>query len=225
MLIIFITLYITSLVLIYLTIGRFYLLITFNQFPLLPPPASGNYKSDLFSYEFVCFLKRNWFTTLWYFPVSNIGIQYFYTLQNDHHSEYTEHCHQKYYTSIDYIPHSVQFIPVKYLFCNWNLVPVNFPHLFHSYSLTYFTHCLSGNQPVSFVCLWLFHFVCSFALLLDARYNWNHMEVVFLWLISLSVTHLSSSVLSQITRFHFISWLSNTYLWALSLLLYIGYGE
>ena len=54
-LIIFITLCITSLVLIYLIIGSLYLLIAFVQFPLSPPPGSGNHKSDLFFYEFVCF--------------------------------------------------------------------------------------------------------------------------------------------------------------------------
>ena len=33
---------------------KFHLLPTFIQFPLPPAPASGNYKSDLFFYEFSC---------------------------------------------------------------------------------------------------------------------------------------------------------------------------
>ena len=45
-------LYITSLVLIDLITGNLYLLTAFIQFPLTP--ASGNHKSDLFFYEFVC---------------------------------------------------------------------------------------------------------------------------------------------------------------------------
>ena len=31
-----------------------YLSTTFHQFPLLPPHAFGNHKSDLFFYEFAC---------------------------------------------------------------------------------------------------------------------------------------------------------------------------
>ena len=45
-------LYIPSLVLIYLTTRSVHSLITFLQFLLLTPPASGNHKSDLFFYEF-----------------------------------------------------------------------------------------------------------------------------------------------------------------------------
>ena len=48
----FVILYITSLVLIYLVTGSLYLLTTFILFPPTPP-HSGNHKSDLFSYEFV----------------------------------------------------------------------------------------------------------------------------------------------------------------------------
>ena len=53
--VIFIMLYFMSLVLIYLVTGSLYLLTTFIQLCLPPPPASGNHKSDLFC-EFVCFI-------------------------------------------------------------------------------------------------------------------------------------------------------------------------
>ena len=62
MLIIFIMLYITFLVLTYLKTGSLYLLTTFIQFPLLPSPASGNHKSDLF---FIIFLKFILFIYFW----------------------------------------------------------------------------------------------------------------------------------------------------------------
>ena len=52
----FIMLYITSLVLIYLITGGLYLLTAFIQLPLPLPPASGDHKSDLFFYEFVGWL-------------------------------------------------------------------------------------------------------------------------------------------------------------------------
>ena len=47
-----ITLYVTSLVLSYLQTGSLCLLTTFLHFPLPQPSASGNYKSDVFFYEF-----------------------------------------------------------------------------------------------------------------------------------------------------------------------------
>ena len=52
-LIIFIMLYIIPLVLIYLTMGNFYLLITFFHFTLPLLPASGNHESGLFFHGFV----------------------------------------------------------------------------------------------------------------------------------------------------------------------------
>ena len=45
---IFIMLYITSLILIYLITGSLYLLTVFIQVPIPPPPASGRHQSDLF---------------------------------------------------------------------------------------------------------------------------------------------------------------------------------
>ena len=74
---IFIMLCITALVLIYLITGSLYLLTTFIQFPLPPPPASGNHKPDLFFYEFVCFWSiidlqhhvSSCYTT-WWFDIS-----------------------------------------------------------------------------------------------------------------------------------------------------------
>ena len=53
-LIILIILYITSLLLTYLITASLHLLSAFIQFSILLPSASGNHKSDLFFYEFVC---------------------------------------------------------------------------------------------------------------------------------------------------------------------------
>ena len=52
--IIFIMLYITSLVLVYPITASLYLSTTFIQFSLPLTLASGNHKSDLFFYKFVC---------------------------------------------------------------------------------------------------------------------------------------------------------------------------
>ena len=40
---------------------------------------------------------------------------------------------QSYYNIIDYVPYGVHYIPVIYLFYNWKFVPLNLPHLFHSF--------------------------------------------------------------------------------------------
>ena len=40
-------------------------------------------------------------------------------------------CHQtKILHYYDYVPHTVHFIPMTHLFCNWKDVPLNLPHLF-----------------------------------------------------------------------------------------------
>lgn len=49
-------LYGTSLVCIYLITGRLCLMTTLTQFPRLSPSASGKCRSDLFFYQFGCFL-------------------------------------------------------------------------------------------------------------------------------------------------------------------------
>ena len=39
-------------------------------------------------------------------------------------------CHiQRYYIITDCLPHTVHFIPMTHLFCNWKSVPLNLPHL------------------------------------------------------------------------------------------------
>ena len=38
-------------------------------------------------------------------------------------------CHiQRYYIITDCLPHTVHFIPMTHLFCNWKSVPLNLPH-------------------------------------------------------------------------------------------------
>ena len=67
-------LYITSLVLTCLITGSLHLLTTFLQFPLprhpIPTPASGNHKSDLFFFEFVCLflniIDLQYYVSSWY---------------------------------------------------------------------------------------------------------------------------------------------------------------
>ena len=76
----------------------------------------------------------------------NIMIPFFYTLQIDPMVSLVTICHhtqKRYYIIIDSISHTVHFIPMIPLFCNWKLVPLNLPHLFHSSP-----HLLpAGNHP------------------------------------------------------------------------------
>ena len=37
---------------------------------------------------------------------------------------------KRYYIVTEYISHTVYFIPVTHLFCNWKFVPLSVPHLF-----------------------------------------------------------------------------------------------
>ena len=39
---------------------------------------------------------------------------------------------QRYYITINSVPHTVHLIPVLHLFCNWKFVPLNLPHIFLS---------------------------------------------------------------------------------------------
>ena len=39
---------------------------------------------------------------------------------------------QRYYITINSVPHTVHLIPVLHLFCNWKFVPLNLPHIFIS---------------------------------------------------------------------------------------------
>ena len=124
-------LYITSFVLIYLLTGNLYLMTAFTQFPLLPIFVSGNHKSELFLYEFV------------YLFVSIVDLQYYvsshYTTQwfsiSIHFKMITTSLPvtiQTYNIVTQYISHTIFFISVCHLFCNWKFVPLNLPHLFLS---------------------------------------------------------------------------------------------
>ena len=138
-------LYITSLVLIYLLTGSLYLLTTFIQFPPpSPPPTYTNYKSVLFFSEFACFLKYYclqhyasfWCITCWF----DTSIHYkMITTKNLVNIP----CHTKLLTYYWlYYPHCT-FHPWHSSICNWMFVPLNFPHLFHSFPYP----LPSGNQP------------------------------------------------------------------------------
>ena len=50
--------------------------------------------------------------------------------------------HQRYHIIINYIPHTVHFIPVTHLFYNLKFVPLNLSHLFLSTLHPYRTTCL-----------------------------------------------------------------------------------
>jgi len=129
-----------------------------------PSPASGNHKSDLF-YEFVLFLKYNQPQTL-LVPVSQIGIQNFYTFHTDRHSK-----------SSDDIFHHSEILLSYWLFPTlcvshlWLTIGSLYPETFLIYffppwpPFTLATTCL--------FCVWLsFCFICC--VFLDFTCKWNH---------------------------------------------------
>ena len=81
--------------------------------------ASDNHKSDLFFYDFV-FLKHNWPITLCYCYTALV-MWFFNAFQVITISLVTICHYASYYIIIDYILHTVHFIPVIHLFCNWKL--------------------------------------------------------------------------------------------------------
>ena len=100
--------------------------------------------------------------------------------------QYTKMLH-----NFDYIPHTVHFIPMTHLFCNWKLIPLNLLHLFLFFffwysrlslhlTFTYFYPSLSPpfwQRPACYLCLWLcFCFVIFVHLFcfLDCIYKWKN---------------------------------------------------
>ena len=71
---------------------------------------------------------------------------------------------QRYYIITEYIPQTVHFIPMTYLFCNKKLVPFNFHYLFHT-PLHASHNIPSGNHLCvlfieHYVSLLLYVFIC-----------------------------------------------------------------
>ena len=85
-----------------------------------------------FSMSLSLFLKYNWPTILSEFLVHNIVMQYFCTFQKDHYNSSYSMSPNKAVTVTDCIPHTVHFVPMTHLLCNWKFTPPNFPHLFLS---------------------------------------------------------------------------------------------
>ena len=79
---------------------------------------------------------------------------------------------------IDWSPHTVHFIPVIHLFCNWKFISLNFPHLFHLYL---FPLTITSLFSVS-VTQFLFCYVCSFVLFLRFQIYVKSYSIVFLCL-------------------------------------------
>ena len=80
---------------------------------------------------------------------------------------------QKYNIIIDYILHTLCFISVTLLFCNWKFLPLNLPHLFLVSPHLATTSLFSVSMT-----LFLFDYICSLCFL-DSTYKWNHIVLVF----------------------------------------------
>ena len=103
------------------------------------------------------------------------------------------------YGFTNYSHHAVHYIPITYLFYDWEFVPLNPFHLFHPY-LNPSPLC----QPsISFLYLWvsfpLLFWLYSLVCLLDPPYKWYHTVLVFFRLISLGISsaQFSHSVVSD----------------------------
>ena len=124
---------------------------------VLPTPLLLLVTTNLISFSVSLFLKYNWPTTLYYFLVHNIVIQYFYTLQNDHHPKFTMEGFWQYYWlySLCYTFHLMTCFVTGSLYL---LV-----------SLTYFSYSptplLSGNHLYLWLCFcfMFFHLFCFFS--------------------------------------------------------------
>ena len=116
-LIIFTMLYITFLVLIYL-VAEICVFRLSSSDSLSPPPTSGNHKSDLFFFECVHVLVCFWhITELKGYDSSccNIVIQYFYTFQNDRHSQ-----NSYYFSPYEDITQLLTTCPTLYILYPWH---------------------------------------------------------------------------------------------------------
>ena len=111
--------------------------------------------------------------------------------------------------------HTVHFIPVTHLFCNWKFVPLNLTHLLlsspHPSSKHLFVLCIYNSFFV-LLCL----FICS------VFYIPHICEIIqylsfSVWLISLSIISSRSIHVVEVARLHSLLWLSNIplyiYIW------------
>ena len=107
---------------------------------------------------------------------------------------------------IDYIPHTVYFIPTMHLFCIWMFPPYNFPHLFPSYCYPspWATTCFS--LCVCF-CFMFAHLLCFS----DFTYKWNDIVFVLFCLIYFPWHNRPSRSIHVVTngKISFFLWLSN----------------
>ena len=91
--------------------------------------------------------------------------------------------HERYCIVIDYLPHTLHFIPVSNLLCNEKFVCLNLPHWLLSSPYT----PLSGNHLFVFHIYESFCFV-MFVYLLDSTHEWIQVVIRFsIWFSSLSI--------------------------------------
>lgn len=167
MLIIFIRLYIISLVLIYLTAAVYpFWPPSSIPPPNLLPPVVTSLVFFLSVTEFVCFWSttdtRHYIQLLVHSVVVNISIHFkiITTVKSSCHLSPYKILH----LLLNRIPHCTFFISVTHLFCNWKLVPSNLPHLFpHSPSHTHLeTTCVFSASMTVPVCNYIVHKLCFF---------------------------------------------------------------
>ena len=110
-----------------------------------------------------------------------------------------------YYLIIDCIPHTVYFVPMIHLFCNWKSLPLNLPYLLFSFPhpLTLGNHllvlCISDS-----VSLWLF--ICSVFQIAHISEIINYLSFS-VWLISLRIIpHRSNHVVANGKISFFYTW-------------------
>ena len=132
-----------------------------------------------------------------------------------------------------YSSHTMHFLPVTHLFCNWNFIPLSLSHMFfsspHSPS-PLATACLFSV----YVILYLFYLHLFWLFILDFTYKWSHNICLSVWLISLSIIPFTSIHVISNGKISFFLWLSNysivyiphlyplIYWWALGFLPYLG---
>ena len=122
-----------------------------------------------------------------------------------------------YYNVIDYIAHTVHFIPMTHLVCNWKLIPLNLSHLFFSLS-HFFPLC---QPPVCPLYLGLCFCLVMFVHLFFRFHIQVKSQSICLWLIPLNIIASRSIGVVTNDNISLFLWLSSIplalYIYATSL--------
>ena len=138
--------------------------------------------------------------------VTHIVIWYFCTFQNDHCDSLVIIYQHTRILYNDWLFLTLNILYLWHLFCNWQLVPLNFPHLFFSsqFSSLQAAICLFSVS----VTLFLFLYVCSYFFFLISYVCYLSFSIQLT--LSSTIIFRSNNTLLQTSRLHCVLWLSDS---------------